>query len=265
MNLSLTLALCAISSLMTSCEPSIRLTRPVPSKAGIRVGNGVAVISNTPYSPYAKVLESSIERKISSDRVFPLLATPSSSDFVIEISNAYIEEKGEYCSDKNYRKDFDFVADVKVVNNHSGTIPFAHTYKARFSERVNRYKKNVTATADEIPYKRVTTDLLSDITPHNDTYYVSVSSEKKNPLLTQSVAFANCKNWNEATRLAKQVLRENPRESEAYFVIAISQREQGDFNGAIKTFNKAISINPKSKYYKELDNTQKINYNRHLM
>lgn len=57
---------------------------------------------------------------------------------------------------------------------------------------------------------------------------------------------------------AVAVLRENPRESEAYFVIAISQREQGDFNGAIKTLNQAISINPKSKYYKELNNT-KIN------
>lgn len=264
----------AVSCLsVISCGTTLTLDEPVP-----------AIIDVNRYSTLAIIADNGIGRDIAREvriklhpsgfyRIQPLLHSPDpDTDVLVALSGSYLDctinydTSHDHDHDKKHDRDrYDHDRRISSYDVRGGTTcrissrcTGSSAYR-NYDARDTSYNSEFDAHEDVID--EISDKIVRDLIPHQSTYSVTIDSDDENPVLEQAAEACKAGNWTLGEQLAKQASANKPQSAEPWFLLGIIERRRRNFSRSSELIAKAASLQPSSKYQRELRRNSEIQIN----
>ena len=107
----------------------------------------------------------------------------------------------------------------------------------------------------------ISTDVVHDISPHEEVLYVRVRGSKENPNVELGAKACKAGNWKQGEAYAKQALQQKPDDPEALFLMGVIERRKMNYALSSAYFTKADTIKPSGKYKKAISKNKVMEQN----
>lgn len=216
------------AGLLSSCGTQIQMTEAIPAK--VNIGRGTTLIVDAPYSNHG--LKSAFQEKIMNDGYYKLAGYGATGP--VALLNIENVETGTY-SNMPY-----LAADVRVSTRYQ-TL-----YKKGYAD--SAYRDGQGIVHYEGASRSIARSVMNDLTPHEKTLYVRVNGSKENPDVEKGALACRAGNWELGETHAKQAIKVDPQDPEAYFLLGVIERYKMNYALSSQYFQKADSLKPSSKY-----------------
>lgn len=242
-----------VAQFVTSCGVQIQMETTVP--AAVNLGKGTIIdirLASGTSEPdrHEYGIFSAMHDQIQSDGYYRLeeCPHPSKNYVVMDVSDYGINRKEHYA---------DFISRV-VVRNKYGQCLYNTTWNTYANRDSNgNYDWNSA-------YRKVATSTMLELTPHGVTYYERVSGDDENPSVEEGAQACRQGNWASARAYAEQALKTNPNDPEANYLMGLIERYYKNYQASTACFEKAYSINQKSKYRKAIEKNSTLSRNEEI-
>lgn len=234
----------AVAWVFSSCAPQVYLNKWEPSEVDLPRGT-VLHVQPEARGPLRGELRRAFEQQIASDGFYRLGGTGACADLRLHRVELDVEKP---CEDDKHREGrprvrrMELTADV--ISNYQ------RIYRRNCSVYVNHDHEGRPDWEDACEY--VAGQVMRDLTPHVVSYSMPVDEVEGNPAVEQAARACATGNWEQGRVLAKQALKQNPDEAEAYYVLGIIERNARHYSASDAHFKKAYNLKPESKYVSAL-------------
>lgn len=224
--LGLTVAAVAVCS----CGMPIEMTKYVPAKVNMKRGATIGIRYNGKLSD---MVTDQLILKMDEDGYYNLEKSYTSSDYYIAVGD--LDE---------------FRVQFGLGLGTNGRIFYDDWYSSYNLDETERSKT-------------IARKIYHHVAPHEEKYRIRVSVDKdENPKLYEAVLAAQSQKWNEARKLAREAVAQCPNDPENYYLLSMADRNDSNYDGAIKWLQKALELAPgKGKYETEIKNNQALQSN----
>lgn len=249
------LLLLVVCVVLTSCGIQIQFDMPVPAEVNLGRGCSLAVRdmerSLCPMErEAARELRRAFYHQIAEDGYYQNVdrGYGRSAQVRIELFNTHVRLSGEgkhetarLCTtvevNSGYRNLYRKFEDVYLSRDYDGCYEF---YEA--AQDIARRTMRV-------------------LTPHMTTYNEYVDENDENPSLERAARSCAAGNWSIGRLYAQQALSVNPNEAEAYYVLGLIERKEGNYEQSDVMFRKAAGLKAKGKYTEAIRDNERLQHN----
>lgn len=244
-----------LTVLLSSCGVQIQMTTLSASSAGLSSGTPLCV-RNSSWGYTGEMLANAFRERISADGFF-LLRYEGSGSVILELREVYVEDppppgyrpshyydkkKHKHHKDDHYPPPPSPKLNATVVVRSGGTSYYHRSYREYVSIDYDGRMDLRDACRD------MAASAMRDLTPHAVTYSEYVDPDDNIPALEQAARACAAGNWTLGRQYATPLLTQYPHCAEAYYLMGLIERHDGDFDASNDYFRQAHRMKPDSKY-----------------
>lgn len=258
---------------VTSCGTTLTLDEPVPAIIDVNRNSTLAIIAD---NSVGRDIAREVRIKLHPSgfyRIQPLLHSPGpDTDVLVALNRSYLDCTINYDSSHDHDRDKKHDRDRYDNNRRISSYEVRGGTSCRISSRStgssayrNYYDHDVSSYSEYDAHEDVIDDIsdqiVRDLIPHQSTYTVTIDSDNENPVLEQAAEACKAGNWTLGEQLAKQASANKPQSAEPWFLLGIIERSRRNFSRSSELISKAASLQPNSKYQRELRRNNDIQIN----
>lgn len=271
-------AILAVSCLsLISCGTTLTLDEPVPAIIDVNRDSTLAIIAD---NSVGRDIAREVRIKLHPSgfyRIQPLLYSPDpNTDVLVALNGSYLDCTINYDTshdhdhdkkhDKKHDKDrYDYERRISSFDVRGGVTCRISSRCTGSSAYRNYYASDTSYNSEYAAHEDVIDELsdkiVRDLIPHQRTYSVTIDSDDENPVLEQAAEACQAGNWTLGEQLAKQASANKPHAAEPWFLLGIIERNRRNFSRSSELIAKAASLQPGSKYQRELRRNSEIQIN----
>ncbi|MGN0820822.1 MAG: hypothetical protein ACI4OX_03475 [Akkermansia sp.] len=214
----------ALALILISCETPIPMQEMVPAQISLPRGSRIAVSAS---GPVAAKMRYATQRVIGNDHFFNLVN--GVADFRVHILTDRELRPGDY---------YAYHAKFLLLNAYNRSIIYSSKV-VDVGYDFSYYYECISAAED----------FYSKIHPYVKDYIVLVNIDKeKNPNLFLAAELCRTGKWNAGYEKVKESIAAVPNDPEAYFLRAMIERENFQYDESNASLQQALQIKPESKY-----------------
>ncbi len=104
-------------------------------------------------------------------------------------------------------------------------------------------------------------EIMDDLVPRRVLYSEYITPDENIPALEEAARACAAGNWSMGRTLVERVLAVNPACAEAYYLLGLIARNEGDYSASDSCFSRANSLSPQSKYAEGLRDNARMQQN----
>lgn len=233
------------AALLCSCGTQIEMVETVPAK--VSFGRGTTIVVNSPMRDYG--LRKEMREHIVANGFYKL-ADRGGANSTAYLNFRDVLLKRYEPAKKDQLPSARLFATVEVLHNN-----YTEYYKS-FNESV-RLDPQGGEHLEEARH-HIVRSIMRDITPHDEMFSVWVKGNKENPAIEQGAVACRRGYLDQAESLAKQALKVNPQEAEAYYLLGVVERRRHNFEKSSEYFRKANALAPSFKYSSAIEKNREM-------
>ena len=242
-----------VGAFLCSCGVQIQMETAVPAEVNLGKGTIITIplasgTSDTDEHEWG--LNAAMQDAIVSDGYYKLeeCPHPALNYVMMDVSDYMINRKEHYA---------DFTSRV-VVRNKYGQCLYNTTWDTYVNRDSNgKYDWNSA-------YREVASSTMLELTPHRMTYYERVSGDDENPCVELGASHCAIGEWAKGRSYAEESIKNNPNDPEAHYLMGLIERYYKNYQNSTACFEKAYSIDPKSKYRKAIEKNSTLARNEEV-
>ena len=230
------LLLCICSLLLCACGVQIQLQTLEPAQTNLRRGSLLRVYA-LQYNDASRRLSRKLNEYFRDSGFFKLGGTGAT---------LYIEHDHEY-SDSYINHTCSSSEECNCSSTIETTVS-ATVYLAYRGQVLYLRSLSDTSYSGRADYDKLAREIVNDLVPHTVTYSLRIKPQRGNDMLEQAAEACRRGDWHSGQSLAESSLQSHPADPEAYYLLGIIARHNGQYRASDTYFARAAAINPSTRY-----------------